>query len=56
MKNNGFIIFSVIFLTYLKPLINGTGFYHFESETRDYGKIDLIIDYLKQQFILEMKL
>ena len=47
---------KLIFLTFLKPLINGTGFYHFESETRDYGKIDLVIDFLKQQFILEMKL
>ena len=47
---------KLIFLTYLKPLINGTGFYHFESETRDFGKIDLVIDYLKQQFILELKL
>ena len=47
---------KLIFLTYLIPLINGTGFYHFESETRDFGKIDLIIDFLKQQFILEMKL
>jgi hypothetical protein len=47
---------KLIFLTYLKPLINGTGFYHFESETRDNGRIDLIIDFLKQQFILEMKI
>ena len=47
---------KLIFLTYLKPLINGVGFYHFESETRDFGKIDLIIDYLKQQFIVELKL
>jgi len=47
---------KLIFLTYLKPMINGLGFYHFESETRDYGKIDLVIDFLKQQFILEMKL
>jgi hypothetical protein len=47
---------KLIFLTYIKPLINGNGFYHFESETRDYGKIDLIVDYLKQQFILELKL
>ena len=47
---------KLIFLTYLKPLINGMGFYHFESETRDYGKIDLVIDYLKQQFILELKI
>jgi hypothetical protein len=47
---------KLIFLTYLKPLINGNGFYHFESETRDYGKIDLVIDFLKQQFILELKI
>jgi hypothetical protein len=47
---------KLIFLTYLKPLINGNGFYHFEPETRDFGKIDLVIDFLKQQFILEIKL
>jgi hypothetical protein len=47
---------KLIFLTYLKPLINGTGFYQFEPETRDGGKMDLVIDYLKQQFILELKL
>ena len=52
LERNG----KFIFLTYLVPLINGTGFYHFESQTRDYGKIDLVIDYLKQQFILELKL
>jgi hypothetical protein len=47
---------KLIFLTWLIPLINGVGFYHFESETRDFGKMDLVIDYLKQQFILEIKL
>jgi hypothetical protein len=47
---------KLIFLTYLIPLINGTGFYHFESETRDNGKMDLVVDYLKQQFILELKI
>ena len=47
---------KLIFLTYLMPLINGTGFYHFESETRDNGKIDLVIDFLRQQFIVELKL
>ena len=52
LENNG----KLIFLTYLKPLINGFGFYHFESETRDHGKMDLVVDFLKQQFILEMKL
>ena len=47
---------KLIFLTYLKPLINGKGFYHFEPQTRDHGRIDLVVDYLKQQFILEMKI
>jgi len=47
---------KLLFLTYLHPLINGTGFYHFEPETRDFGKIDLIVDFLKQQFIIELKL
>jgi hypothetical protein len=47
---------KLIFLTYLKPLINSTGFYHFEPETRDSGKMDLVIDYQKQQFILEVKI
>jgi len=37
---------KLIFLTYLKPLINGLGFYHFESETRDFGRIDMVIDFL----------
>jgi hypothetical protein len=47
---------KLIFLTYLMPLINGKGFYHFESETRDNGKMDIVIDFLKQQFILELKI
>ena len=52
LEHNG----KLIFLTYLKPLINSRGFYHFESQTRDNGRIDLVVDYLKQQFILEMKI
>jgi hypothetical protein len=47
---------KLIFLTYIIPLINGKGFYHFESETSDYGRMDLVIDYLTQQFILELKI
>jgi hypothetical protein len=52
LERNG----KLLFLTYLLPLINGTGFYHFESQTRDNRKMDLVIDYLKQQFILEVKI
>jgi hypothetical protein len=47
---------KLVFLTYISPVLNCTGFYHFEPETRDGGKMDLVIDYLKQQFILELKL
>jgi hypothetical protein len=47
---------KLIFLIYIVQLINGAGFYHFEPQTRDNGKMDLVIDYLKQQFILEIKL
>jgi hypothetical protein len=47
---------KLIFLIYIVQLINGAGFYHFESETRDNGKMDLVIDYLRQQFILEIKI
>jgi len=46
----------LLFLTYLKPLINGAGFYHIESETRNSMRTDLIIDYGNQQFIVELKL
>jgi len=43
-------------LIYLLQLINGKGFYHFESQTNDEGKMDLVINFYKQQFILELKL
>jgi hypothetical protein len=47
---------KLVFLTYLLPILNSVGFYHFESETRDGGKMDLVIDYLNRQFILELKM
>ena len=47
---------KLIFLTYLKPLINGNGFCHYEPQTRDNGRMDLVVDFLKQQFIIELKL
>jgi hypothetical protein len=46
----------LLFLTYLKPLINGNGFYHIESETRNLMRTDLIIDYGTEQFIVELKI
>ena len=46
----------MLFLTYLQPLINGAGFYHVESETRDAKRMDVIVDYNADQFIVELKL
>jgi hypothetical protein len=46
----------LLFLTYLKPLINGEGFYHIESETRSQRRMDLVVDYGKDEFILELKI
>lgn len=45
-----------IFLIYLKPIINGTGNYYIEAETRDERRTDVIVDYKGEQFILELKI
>lgn len=44
------------FLLYLRPIINGTGNYYIESQTRNRERTDVIIDYLGEQFIVELKL
>lgn len=44
------------FLLYLRPIINGTGNYYMEAQTRDQRRTDVIVDYHSEQFILEMKL
>lgn len=45
-----------IFLLYLKPIINGTGNFYVESQTRDLTRTDVIIDYLGKQYIVELKI
>ena len=44
------------FLLYLKPIINGTGNYYIEAQTRDQRRTDVIVDYLGQQYIIELKI
>jgi len=44
------------FLLYLKPIINGTGNYYIEAQTRDAKRTDVIVDYLGEQFVVEMKI
>ena len=45
-----------LFLLYLKPIINGTGNYYIEAQTRDQRRTDVIIDYLGKQYIIELKI
>lgn len=44
------------FLLYLRPIINSTGNYYIEAQTRDAGRTDVIVDYGGEQFAIEMKL
>ena len=45
-----------LFLLYLKPIINGTGNYYIEAQTRDQTRTDVVVDYLGQQYIVELKI
>ena len=45
-----------LFLLYLKPIINGTGNYYIEAQTRDQTRTDVIVDYLGRQYIIELKI
>ncbi len=45
-----------LFLMYLKPVINGTGNYYIEAQTRDEKKTDIIVDYHAEQFLIETKI
>lgn len=45
-----------LFLLYLKPIINGTGNYYIEAQTRDQKRTDVIVDYLGKQHIIELKI
>lgn len=44
------------FLLYLKPIINGTGNYYLEAQTRDAKRTDVIVDYAGEQFVVELKI
>ncbi|MDE6608300.1 MAG: ATP-binding protein, partial [Lachnospiraceae bacterium] len=45
-----------IFLLYLKPIINGTGNYYIEAQTRDARRTDIIVDYRGRQYIIKLKI
>ncbi|MBR0093142.1 MAG: ATP-binding protein [Lachnospiraceae bacterium] len=45
-----------LFLLYLKPIINGTGNYYIEAQTRDQTRTDVVVDYCGEQFVVELKI
>jgi len=44
------------FLLYLRPIINGTGNYYVEARTRNSRRMDVVVDYLGERFIVELKI
>lgn len=44
------------FLTYLAPIINGTGTYSIEEQTRDHKRMDVVIHYLGKRYVIELKI
>jgi hypothetical protein len=44
------------FLLYLRPIINGTGNYYIEAETRNSRRMDVVVDYSGERFIIELKI
>ena len=45
-----------LFLLYLKPIINGVGNYYLEAQTRDMRRTDVVVDYLGERFVKELKI
>ena len=46
----------LLFLCFLKPIVNGTGFYYVEPETRDSGRMDLVVSFGGEEFVIELKI
>ena len=46
----------LLFLCFLKPIINGTGFYYVEPETRNGGRMDIVVSFAGEEFVIELKI
>ena len=46
----------LLFLSWLRPLVNGQGFYHIESQFTDLRRMDVVVDFGAEQFIIELKI
>ncbi len=46
----------LLFLCFLKPIINGIGFYYVEPETRNGGRMDIVVSFAGEEFVIELKI
>lgn len=46
----------LLFLCFMKPIINGRGNYYVEPETRDNTRMDVVISYGGREYIVELKI
>ncbi len=46
----------LLFLCFIKPIINGSGNYYVEPETRSHTRMDVVISYAGQEYIVELKI
>ncbi len=44
------------FLLYISPIINGTGTYSIEEQTRDGRRMDVVIHFLGKRYVVELKI
>ena len=46
----------LLFIAFLRPIINGRGFYFVEPQTRQDNRMDVVVTYNKKKFIVELKI
>jgi hypothetical protein len=46
----------LIFLCFLKPIVNGSGFYYIEPENDDSSRMDIVVNYHGKEYVIELKL
>ena len=47
--------YRIAFLSYLKPLLNGVGHQHYESQLIDERRMDVVVNYGRHEYIVELK-
>lgn len=47
---------GLLFLCFIKPIINGIGNYYVEPQTRGNGRMDIVVFYEHEEYIIELKI